>query len=87
MNALESIAFGIPIVSTPVDGLLELLDKRYLCSSDNEFIFTIIDLLTSQKSITEYRNRLISVDSSINDVSRYKRIIKQLYNRETYERI
>ena len=87
MNALESIAFGIPIVSTPVDGLLELLDKRYLCSSDNEFIDTIIDLLTSQKSIMKYRKRLIAVDSSINDVSRYKKIIKQLYNRETYERI
>ena len=87
MNALESITCGIPIISTPVDGLLELLDKRYLCSSDNEFIDTIIDLLTSQKSIMKYRKRLIAVDSSINDVSRYKKIIKQLYNRETYERI
>ena len=86
MNALESITCGIPIISTPVDGLLELLDKRYLCSSDNEFIDTIIDLLTSQKSIMKYRKRLIAVDSSINDVSKYKKILEQLYNRETYER-
>jgi len=85
MNALESIACGIPIVSTPVDGLLELLDKRYLCSSDDEFISVIIDLLTSQKNIMGYRDRLIAVDSSINDVSKYKKILKQLYNRETYE--
>lgn len=85
MNALESIACGIPIVSTPVDGLLELLDKRYLCSSDAEFISVIIDLLTSQKNIMGYRNRLIAVDSSINDVSKYKKILEQLYNRETYE--
>lgn len=85
MNALESIACGIPIVSTPVDGLLELLDKRYLCSSDDEFISVIIDLLTSQKNIMGYRNRLIAVDSSINDVSKYKKILEQLYNRETYE--
>ena len=85
MNALESIACGIPIVSTPVDGLLELLDKRYLCSSDDEFISVIIDLLTSQKDIMGYRNRLIAVDSSINDVSKYKKILEQLYNRETYE--
>ena len=86
MNALESIACGIPIVSTPVDGLLELLDKRYLCSSDDEFISVIIDLLTSQKNIMGYRDRLIAVDSSINDVSKYKKILKQLYNREMYER-
>ena len=86
MNALESIACGIPIVSTPVDGLLELLDKRYLCSSDAEFISVIIDLLTSQKNIMGYRNRLIAVDSSINNVSKYKKILEQLYNRETYER-
>lgn len=86
MNALESIACGIPIVSTPVDGLLELLDKRYLCSSDAEFISVIIDLLTSQKNIMGYRNRLITVDSSINNVSKYKKILEQLYNRETYER-
>jgi len=85
MNALESIACGIPIVSTPVDGLLELLDKRYLCSSDDEFISVIIDLLTSKKNIMGYRNRLIAVDSSINDVSKYKKILEQLYNRETYE--
>lgn len=85
MNALESIACGIPIVSTPVDGLLELLDKRYLCSSDDEFISVIIDLLTNQKNIMGYRNRLIAVDSSINDVSKYKKILEQLYNRETYE--
>lgn len=86
MNALESISCNIPVVSTPVDGLLELLDEKYLCDSDDEFIFIIINLLTSQKNIMEYTNRLIATGSSINDVLGYKKIIEQLYNRENYGR-
>jgi len=86
MNALESIACNIPVVSTPVDGLLEIIDEKYLCKSDSEFISVIIELLINQENFMKYKDNLIVIGSNINNVQRYKEIIEKLYHREMYER-
>jgi capsular polysaccharide biosynthesis proteinCps4H len=80
MNALESIACGIPIVSTPVDGLLEIINKKYLCSTDKDFIKIITMLLNDNGLYNKYNIDLITINNRINDVSIYKRKITELYN-------
>lgn len=80
MNALESIACGIPIISTPVDGLLEIIDKKYLCSTDKDFIKIITMLLDDNGLYNKYNIDLITINNRINDVSTYKRKITELYN-------
>lgn len=80
MNALESIACGIPIVSTPVDGLLEIINKKYLCSVDEDFIKIITMLLDDNGLYNKYNIDLITINNRINDVSIYKMKITELYN-------
>lgn len=80
MNALESIACGIPIVSTPVDGLLEIINKKYMCSTDKDFIKIITMLLNDNGLYNKYNIDLITINNRINDVSIYKRKITELYN-------
>lgn len=80
MNALESIACGIPIISTPVDGLLEIINKKYLCSTDKDFIKIITMLLNDNGLYNKYNIDLITINNRINDVSTYKRKITELYN-------
>ena len=80
MNALESIACGIPIISTPVDGLLEIINKKYLCSTDKDFIKIITMLLNDNALYNKYNIDLITINNGINDVSTYRRKITELYN-------
>ena len=80
MNALESIACGIPIVSTSVDGLLEIINKKYLCSVDEDFIKIITMLLDDNGLYNKYNIDLITINNRINDVSIYKMKITELYN-------
>lgn len=80
MNALESIACNIPVVSTPVDGLLEIINKKYLCSTDMGFVKTITTLLNDNGLYNKYKIDLITINSGINDISTYKRKITELYS-------
>ena len=80
MNALESIACNIPVVSTPVDGLLEIINKKYLCSTDMGFVKTITTLLNDNGLYNKYKIDLITIDNGINDISTYKRKITELYS-------
>ena len=80
MNALESIACNIPVVSTPVDGLLEIINKKYLCSTDMGFVKTITTLLNDNGLYNKYKIDLITINNGINDISTYKRKITELYS-------
>ena len=80
MNALEAIACNIPVVSTPVDGLLDIIDKNYLFSSDLEFEEIIIGLLKNTDKINNYKEKLKLIDSTMNNITSYKINIEKLYN-------
>ncbi len=65
--ALEAMALGVPIVSTPVDGMNDLVEHEhsgFLSSVDEELTQAVIDLLSneelqremSEKSITRFKN-------------------------------
>ena len=80
MNALEAIACNIPVVSTPVDGLLDIIDKNYLFSSDLEFEEIIIGLLKNTDKLKNYKEKLKLIDSTMNNITSYKINIEKLYN-------
>lgn len=73
MNALEAISFGVPVISTPVDGLKKILtkDKGVFCQSDLEFLEQIEKLLKNKAGWQKKTN--------IDDVSKFKENILSIY--------
>lgn len=68
MVALEAMAMGTPIVSTPVDGMMKLVDNGetgFLCDDDEEMVNCICKIIKDK----ELRNSL-----SINSVDKLKSI-------------
>jgi glycosyltransferase involved in cell wall biosynthesis len=82
MCALEAMALGVPIVSTPVDGLLDIIKNDvngFLCVSDDE-IAKKLEMIVMNKELHErlYENQL-KLSKDWNDTSAYKRKLLEEY--------
>ena len=84
MCALEAMALGVPIVSTPVDGLKVLIDdgeNGYLSDDDSkiaERLFSIISDASLRARMSEYT---LKKAKEINDVEAYRaRLLEQYKN-------
>lgn len=84
MCALEAMALGVPIVSTPVDGLKVLIDdgeNGYLSDDDSEIaekLFSIISDASLRARMSEYT---LKKAKEINDVEAYRaRLLEQYKN-------
>jgi glycosyltransferase involved in cell wall biosynthesis len=82
MCALEAMALGVPVVSTPTDGLVDLLDEGetgFLSDEDAVLAEKAVALATDP----ELRNRMSCIASrkavEINDVKTYKEAIAKWY--------
>ena len=80
MNALEAIACNIPVVSTPVDGLLDIIDRKYLCKTDQDFVETILKILNREEVRKHYKNKLSVLDKKLNNTVDFSNSISRLYN-------
>ena len=79
MNALEAIACNIPVVSTPVDGLLDIIDREYLCKTDQDFVEIILKILNSEEIRKHYKNKLSVLDKKLNNTVDFSNSISRLY--------
>lgn len=84
MCALEAMALGVPIVSTPTDGLRELVDvgiTGYL-SNDNDVLAEKICLYISDDRLRkEASENSIKKARLINDLDKYRKVIMSAYKR------
>ena len=82
MCALESMAVGVPIVSTPTDGLSELImngKTGYLSNDDEELANKCIQLIKDSE-LRERMSQMTSVRANeIMDMDTYVSRIKQIY--------
>lgn len=85
MCALEAMALGIPIVSTPTDGLCELIDdgKTGYISDDNEVLTDkCLSIVHDEHLQKQLSDNTIKKASKILDVTNYKRALVNGYNQK-----
>lgn len=82
MCALEAMALGVPIVSTPTDGLQEIIEHGvtgFLSDDDNELAEYILYLLQNNDMQKLFSERIYEAAIKINDKSKYREnILKEL---------
>lgn len=82
MCALEAMALGVPIVSTPVDGLKVLVkngENGYLSDDDDELANKILELINDPQIHNDFSTKMKEVAVEINDKNKYKSILMQCY--------
>lgn len=82
MCALESMALGVPIVSTPVDGMKDLIENGVngFLSDDNEIIAqNVVRLIQDSELQQTFSQANVLKAREINDINAYKLILKKYY--------
>lgn len=82
MCALEAMALGVPVVSTPTDGLVDLLDEgeNGFLSDDDAVLAEKVVALATDSSLRHAMSRNAAQKAvRINDVADYKRAIAKWY--------
>lgn len=92
MCALEAMALGVPIVSTPTDGLKEVVQEGitgYLREDDAELADKILEILRDEKLRSELSVKAHEQSLQINSIDKYReeifRVYKECVNDKGYE--
>lgn len=83
MCALEAMALGVPIVSTPVDGLLDLVEPGktgYLAAENEELIASCLRIVRDPALHDEMSRNAAAKAAELLDVSKYKAAIADAYS-------
>ena len=84
MCALEAMALGVPIVSTPTDGLKNLIEdgvSGYLCDNDSEMIKKTLDLLLNSRLRAVFSERNVVKSREENRSEIYREKLLQAYSK------
>lgn len=84
MCALEAMALGIPIVSTPTDGLKELVADNitgFLKESNEELEKACLKLLSSKFIRENFSKATLKRSGEIMNINHYREQIEQVYNK------
>ena len=79
------MALGKPIISTPTDGLIDLIKQDYngfLSDKDEELETEIISLINDQEKLSKMSKNVIKEFNKFNDIEKYKNEIKNKYETE-----
>ena len=82
MCALEAMALGVPIVSTPTDGLCELVSdgiNGYLSDCDDILAEKVVDIVTDSIHHSTLSSNIKEKSAVINDTDAYKTNIFKVY--------
>lgn len=82
MVALEAQGLGVPVVSTPVDGMKKIIEdgyNGYLSDNDSEIVNRLIEII-SQKELHETLNKnSLKYAMKYNDMNKYYAAIAEAY--------
>lgn len=84
MCALEAMSLGIPIVSTPTDGLVQLIEQNksgFLSDENVEISNKIIELLENQQKYQSMSKETQKKFLQFNDIKKYKEQLNKIYFR------
>lgn len=84
MSALEAMALGVPIVSTPTDGLKDVITNDFngFLSDDNEeFVNHVINILENEELQKKLSQNALKFSREYNDLSKYKDAIRFEYEK------
>lgn len=84
MCALESLAMGVPIVSTPADGLKDLIQdgvNGFLSDDDEQLAEKIVFLLNETEKQKEISRNAVEMSIRYNDMDVYRDKIIQAYTK------
>ena len=84
MCALEAVALGVPIVSTPTDGLKELLvdgETGFLSDDDNILADKLVELCKNKSLQRRMSKASAEKAYEINDISKYKQHLMEEYGK------
>ena len=82
MAALEALNFGLPIISTPVDGLKKIIKNGYngfLFKKNEEIEDIIYKILNDKQLLEKLRENSLEFFSKYNDLEGYCNKIRELY--------
>lgn len=82
MCALEAMALGVPVVSTPTDGLVDLLEEGetgFLSDEDAVLAQRVVQLATDPVLRQQMSQKAAQKAIQINDAGAYKRAVAQWY--------
>ena len=83
MCALEAMALGVPIVSTPTDGLKELVttgETGYLCETDDELVEACISVVEEAAKQVRLSENSAQKAQEIMCIEAYKKRISASYH-------
>ncbi len=82
MVALEAMALGVPIVTTPTDGMCELItdgENGYISDSDDVLTDALVKLVTDNDLRNILSENTLSRARQINDIPKYKATLSEYY--------
>ena len=82
MCALEAMALGVPIVSTPTDGLCELVEHGktgYLSEEDEALVHGCLNLIRENEVRAAFSAATLMRSKNMMDVKNYRRVLADVY--------
>lgn len=82
MAILEAMSLGLPIVSTPIDGMKDLITQNvdgYLSDNDDDLVNYIIEILNDKKKYENLSTNVLAKSKEVNDINKYKNELSKVY--------